>query len=226
MVLAAGNATSRQSAEALETLCRAYWHPLYAHVRRQGIAVHEAQDLTQGFFSRLLQRNALVQVSPEKGRFRSFLLASLKHFLCDEWDKKKALKRGGGKQIVSMDAVSTENRFQLEASADLQPDEQFEKSWALSLLDRALAGLRAEQRASGKEASFDVLKPFLSEKPARGEYEKLTEKLGMTANAIGVAVKRLRQRYRELIKLEVAHTVSDPKAIDDEMTHVLQALAR
>ncbi len=226
MVVAAGEKTSARSLAALETLCQAYWYPLYAHVRRQGFDVHESQDLTQEFFHRLLSKNQLRMVDREKGRFRSFLLASLKHFLCNEWDRRKALKRGGGKAPISLDDEVAEARFQQECSNDLPPDEQFEKAWALALLERAMNRLRAEQGAAGKEAVFDVLKQFLSAKPAHGEYEDLSGELGMTANAIGVTVKRLRLRYRALIEMEVADTVADPGNVAEEMNHVLMALAR
>jgi DNA-directed RNA polymerase specialized sigma24 family protein len=226
VVLAAGGDVSARSQVALETLCRAYWYPLYAHVRRQGIETHEAQDLTQGFFARLLENNYLAEVDREKGRFRSFLLAALKHFLCNEWDKQKALKRGGGRTVLSLDDRSAEERFQREPSAELAPDEQFDKAWALALLEQAMIRLQAEQVAAGREAAFTVLKRYLAARPAHGEYETLTESLGMTANAIGVAVSRLRQRYRELIEAEVANTVSDRGSIADEMRHLLQVLSR
>ena len=226
MVLAAGRETTQRSAEALEQLCRGYWYPLYAHVRRQGHGEHEAQDLTQEFFARLLEKNYIGQADRKKGRFRSFLLASLNHFLCNECDKKKALKRGGDRTIISMDDESAEARFQMEPASTLPPDEEFEKQWAVSLLEQTMIRLQTEQRNSGKEALYTALKPYLSAKPEHGEYERMAGSLGMSANAIGVAVKRLRARYRALIKEEVANTVSDPNAVEEEMTHILTALTR
>jgi len=226
VVLKAGQTSDEDAAAALESLCRSYWYPLYAHVRRQGFDPHEAQDLTQEFFARMLEKNYLRQVDREKGRFRSFLLASLKHFLCNERDRKNALKRGGGRTVVSFDEDFAEERFQHEGAQELAPDEQFERSWALSIMEQAMMGLLAEQRAKGKAKQFEALKPYLSAKPDRGEYERLAIRLNLTANAIGVAVNRLRGRYRELIQAEVANTVSDPSVVSDEMNHVFMALTR
>ncbi len=226
VVLKAGQTTDGDGAEALESLCRAYWYPLYAHVRRQGFDPHEAQDMTQEFFARMLEKKYLRQVDREKGRFRSFLLASLKHFLCNERDRKNALKRGGGRTVVSFDEEGAEERFKHEGAQDLPPDEQFERAWALAIMEQAMMRLLVEQRDAGKADLFEALKPYLSAKPDHGEYERLASRLKLTANAIGVTVKRLRGRYRELIQSEVANTVSDPSAVADEMNHVFMALTR
>ncbi len=225
-IVAAGADETSVSSVALEELCRSYWFPLYSHVRRKGHSEDEAKDLTQEFFAVLLEKNYVGQANRDKGKFRSFLLASLNHFLCNEWDKKKALKRGGDRTFLSLDDDSAEERFQLTHSSELSPEEEFDKSWAIAVLEHAMIGLEKELLAAGKEETFAQLKPFLSTKPAKGEYEQLAPKIGMTANAIGVAVKRLRERYRSLIRAEIANTLTDTGSVEDEMSHLFLTLAR
>jgi RNA polymerase sigma factor (sigma-70 family) len=210
----------------LEKLCRTYWYPLYTYVRRQGQASHDAQDLTQEFFARLLARNDLQAVGPEKGKFRSFLLAAMNHFLADEHDRASAAKRGGGKTLISLDAEDAEERYQIDAPRLFSPDVIFEKRWATTLLEQALEKLRQEFADAGKAERFEWLKTFLEDGTGPGDYEQLGKKLGMAANTVAAAVHRLRQRYRELVRAEVAHTVANPDQVNEEMQHLLAVLAK
>ena len=222
----AGRTSSSQAADALEKLCRTYWYPLYAYVRRQGESPHDAQDLTQEFFARLLARNYLGTVGREKGKFRSFLLAALNHFMSDERDRARATKRGGSKVIVSLDEEDAETRYQADMASPLPPDKIFEKRWATTLLEQAFAKLREESVAAGKAERFDRLKVFLQEGSDPGDYAAIGLELGMTANTVAAAVHRLRDRYRELVRVEIAHTVAGPAEIQEEMRHLFAALAQ
>jgi RNA polymerase sigma factor (sigma-70 family) len=224
VVLMAGKNATPQSAEALEKLCRTYWHPLYLFIRRQGQGPEDAQDLTQEFFSRLLERNDFGMVDPRKGKFRTFLLTSLTHFLSNERDRAQAAKRGGGQKLISLDELKAGEFFQFEPASDLSPDKLFDQRWAMIVLEQALNRLRQETAAEGKGERFERLKPFLTEDPGEGEYAKVAEQLGMTGQAVAVGVHRLRQRYRELVRAEVANTVLGPLEIDEEMKHLLGAL--
>ena len=198
----------------MEQLCRSYWYPLYAFVRRQGRAPEDAQDLTQGFFAHLLRKDFLSGVGPEKGRFRSFLLACLKHFLVDEWEKACTAKRGGNCPAVRLDLAGAEERYQLEARVEADPESLYERRWALDLLDQVLNRLRREAVASGREAVFEQLQGcLLGERPTE-TYAQLGSRLGMKETAVKVSVHRLRQRYRELLQEEIAHTVTHPEEID------------
>jgi RNA polymerase sigma factor (sigma-70 family) len=226
VVLAAGGAVSPQSRAALERLCTAYWYPLYAYLRRCGHTPHDAQDLTQEFFARLLEGNSLENVSPEKGSFRSFLLAVLKHTRAKAHEREHALKRGGGKEIISLDDAAAEEQFQREPASALAPEHFFEKQWATALLERGLARLREEYTEAGKIALFQNLQHFLSNTTAAGQYGAAAPELEMNANAIAVAVHRLRHRYRELIRLEIADTVATPDDIEEEMRFLRAALSR
>jgi RNA polymerase sigma factor (sigma-70 family) len=225
VVLLAGQASSPLAAEALEKLCRTYWYPLYAFVRRQGHDADAAQDLTQEFFSRLLAKNYLADVHPAKGRFRSFLLAALKHFLADEWDRARALKRGGGKPPISLDDSQAESRYIQEPAHDLAPDKIYERRWALTVLENALANLESEFARAGKQPSFDLLKNYLSADAGFMSYAEAGLKLGISEGAIKVAVHRMRQRYAELLRQEIAHTVQSPADVEDEIRHLFRALA-
>ncbi len=216
MVLAAGRGDSPQAARALDELCRLYWYPLYAYIRRCGHEAHEAEDLTQEFFARLLAKNYLADVEREKGKFRSFLLASLKHFLANEWDKARAQKRGGHHTFVSLDA---ETRYRSEPADEPSADKLLDRQWALALLDQVLARLAAEADAK----QFAVLKPFLTAGKDVTHYADVAVKLGMTEGAVKVAVHRLRQRYRKLLREEIAHTVASPAGVDDEIRHLFAA---
>lgn len=213
-----------ESAEALEVLCRTYYYPLYAYVRRRGHASHDAQDLTQEFFARLLRKPFLARVGPEKGRFRSFLLASMNHFLANEWDRAKAEKRGGKASFISLDEESAESRYAREDVLDQQAERMFESRWALVLLEAALGRLQTEASSAGKSALFEKLKGFLEAEPEPGEYARLAGELGWTSGAVAVAVHRLRGRYRELLVEEVAATVSGAEDIEDELRLLMAAL--
>jgi RNA polymerase sigma-70 factor (ECF subfamily) len=226
VVLQAGESTSPRAAEALEALCRTYWYPIYAYARRQGRAPHDAQELTQEFFARLLARNSLQTVERERGKFRSFLLAAMNHFLADEHDRAHAAKRGGGKPIISLDECEAEDRYRVDGPSPLAPDQVFEKRWAITLLQAAFEKLRRESVAAGKAARFEQLKVFLENGTEPGDYDRLGRELGMTANTVAAAVHRLRQRYRELVRAEVAQTVARLDEVDEEMQHLLAVLAQ
>jgi RNA polymerase sigma factor (sigma-70 family) len=226
VVLAAGEGVSPQAAQALEKLCRIYWFPLYAHARRHGHHAHDAQDLVQGFFARLLRGNFLQNVGPQKGRFRSFLLASLRHFISDEWDKACAQKRGGGKTFISLDDQNAEELYLLEPNSTAPAEEIFDHRWALTLLAQALAQLREEFAAASKIPEFDLLKIFLSTPADAGSYDAVAAELGMPVVTVGVKVHRLRQRYGELIRAEVAHTVASPADIEEELQYLFAAVGR
>ena len=221
VVLAAGGDSSPAVRDALERLCRAYWFPLYGYVRSKGFNPHDAEDLTQEFFARFLSSNALRTVSEERGRFRAFLLASLNHFLANEWDRLKAQKRGGGRTALSLDAASAEERLQIEPATDCTPERLYERRWALTVLESVLDPLRDEMNAAGKSASFDALRPFLSDAAGAMSYADAVARLGVTEAATRKAVQRLRERYRELLREEVAHTVGAPHEVESELRDLL-----
>ena len=225
VLAAAGRSDSTHARDALEKLCRNYWLPIYAFVRRQGHSPHDAQDLTQEFFTRLLEHNYLASVDREKGRFRSFLLASLKHFLANEWDKAKAQKRGGRNVIISIDAAAAENSVSLEPADLVTAEKIFERRWALSLLEQVLRRLREEYTRDRKEQQFEQLKSTLTETSRSVPYAEIAARLATSEGAIKVAVHRLRQRYRELLRAEIADTVANPGEIDDEIRNLFAALA-
>jgi RNA polymerase sigma-70 factor (ECF subfamily) len=225
VVLAAADQASPGASEALEELCRTYWFPLYAFVRRQGHNADEAQDLTQEFFCRFFEKNYLAQVRQEKGKFRSFLLAAMKHFLANERVRAQRLKRGGGRTIISLDAAQAEHRYLLDPETDLSPEKIFEQRWATTIMEQALARLREESDQASKSRQFDLLKQFLSTEPAEGEYAAVARELGTIPRTVGVAVYRLRQRYRELVRAEVAKTVAHPGEVEEEMHHLCSVLA-
>jgi RNA polymerase sigma factor (sigma-70 family) len=207
---------------ALAELCENYWYPLYAFVRRSGHARHDAEDLTQAFFARLLEKNTISGVGPEKGRFRSFLLAAIKHFLANEWDRSQAQKRGGGKVILSLDGAAGESRHPLEPATGLAPDLIFERQWALALLDRVLDRLAEE--AAEKPGHFAALKGFLTD-AGPGATSEAARALGLSEGAVRVAVHRLRQRYRQLLRAEIAQTVADPAEVDAEIRRLFSVFA-
>ncbi len=220
----AGAPDSPRALEALEKLCRAYWLPLYSYVRRQGYSSHDAQDLTQGFFVRLLRLNSFAGVSREKGKFRTFLLAALNHFLSDERDRAKAEKRGGGQTIISIDENEAEERYLQGANVESEPEKAFDRRWGLTVLEEAMARLRKEYVASGRLELFEQLRVYLSAEAGPGDYNALAPKLGMSPNAVGVAVHRLRQRYRECIRLELAQTVASPQDLEEEMKYLFSVM--
>ncbi len=210
---------------ALETLCRTYWYPLYAYIRRRGYSAPEAQDLTQEFLARLIATHGLAPVDRRKGRFRSFLLASLNHFLANEWDRARAAKRGGRAEILSLDDTAVEARYAFEPSNDLTPERFYDRQWALALLDRALMRLQSEFAAAGKNRQFDCVKEFLQCEESDRSYEEVGVEMGLKASAVASMVYRLRQRYRELVREEVAHTVPSPGDLDDELRWLFEVLS-
>jgi len=226
MVLSARDKASPASALALESLCQAYWYPLYVFVRRQGHAAHDAQDLTQEFFARLLEKDYLQSAEREKGRFRTFLLVALKRFLSNEWDRVRTQKRGGGHLSVSLDSGLAESRYRDESEGALPADQMFDRRWALTLLEQAVGRLRADYEESGRQAEFEQLKPYLT--AARGDvlYPAIAAALQMTGGAASVALHRLRKRFREFFREEIAGTVSNPDEVDDEIRYVVSVLSR
>jgi RNA polymerase sigma-70 factor (ECF subfamily) len=225
VVLAAGRSESASAHQALEQLCRTYWHPIYSFVRRQGHSPHDAQDLTQEFFARLLQKNYLGAVDRSKGRFRSFLLAALKHFLANEWDKVGAQKRGAHPVLIPIDVRSAETSYAVEPAENTTPETIFERRWALALLQQVLARLRAEYVREEKAKLFESLKSTLTGERHSVPYAQIGAELGMSEGAVKVTVHRLRQRYRELLREEIAHTVATPAEVEEEIRALFAALA-
>jgi RNA polymerase sigma factor (sigma-70 family) len=224
LVLAAGRSDSTQARAALETLCRAYWYPLYAFVRRLGHTPHDAEDVVQGFFALCLEKNYLSAADQAKGRFRSFLLVALKRFLANEWDKRHTRKRGGGTPPISLDALTAEQRYALEPADRLSADRLFERRWALTLLDTVLARLREEQAAADCLQVFELLKDSLTAGERATPYAELATRLDTTEGAVKVAVHRLRRRYRELLEAEIANTVSSPAEVIEERRYLFSVL--
>ena len=209
---------------ALEKLCRTYWRPIYGFVRRQGVGPEEAKDLTQGFFALLLERRDFDAVRQEKGRLRSYLLTSLKHFLTNERNRAMAIKRGEGQQLIPLDDLRERERVGFESSETLPPDEIYERRWALSVLDQVLARLGDEYRAAGNIRLFDRLQKSLTNEPDRSSPADTAHEFGMTESAVRQASYRLRQRYRQLLHEEIAHTVMAAGDIDDELRHLVAVL--
>ena len=223
VVLAAGGPHSAMARASLEKLCRVYWYPLYGFVRRQGHGPEDAQDLTQEFFSRFLERESFRHADQERGRFRTFLLACLKHFLFSEWRKGQAAKRSNG-PVFSLDQNEAEERFQAEPGDLLTPDKIFEKRWATALLDHVLHQLGEEYAEQGKRQLFDHLKLTIWGNKEVGPYAELAPQFGLSEGALKVAVHRLRQRYLQILRAEVADTLADPAAVDDELRHLIQVM--
>jgi DNA-directed RNA polymerase specialized sigma24 family protein len=223
VVLSARDKDSPRSAAALEALCRTYWYPLYAYLRRQGRAPYDAQDLTQGFFARLLQKDYLQVAAREKGKFRTFLLVALKRFLANEWDREHALKRGGFAQVVSIDQEVAESRFAAEPSHHAQPDVLFDRQWALTLLERTMAQLKEEYVASGRAKLFEYLQSCLAREESALPYAEIAARLNLTQAAVKMAIHRLRARYREILRTEIAHTVSSPGEVEEEIRLLFSA---
>ncbi len=217
VVLAASQLHSPQATAALETLCRTYWYPVYSFIRRQGLEPEDAEDLTQAFFARLLQKDFLAAVDRSKGRFRSFLLAAIRHFLSNEWDKRKTLKRGGGVQIISLDREWAERRHCIEPQDNLTPDRLYDQNWLSVLLERVLTRLRNEYEAAGKAVLFEVLQAYLEGDRGQVPYAHVCRTLGMGESAVKMAVLRLRRRCGQLLRLEIAQTLSDPAEVEEEI---------
>ena len=225
VVLKASANDTPRAGEALARLCQTYWYPLYAYVRRRGVNAHDAEDLTQGFFAQLLERGSLAHARPKAGRFRSFILTALNNFLISEWQRAHTQKRGGNSQTISLDLAAAEKRFDLEPPDNSTPDKIFEKQWALTLLNEVLNRLEAEYRSDGKAELFTALKQTLMGTRESQPYAELAAKLGIQENTLKVSVHRLRKRYRELIRVEIANTVGRSDDIDSEMRHLFSALS-
>jgi RNA polymerase sigma factor (sigma-70 family) len=226
VVVSAGRSDTTRARDALGKLCQTYWLPLYAYVRRAGHSPADAQDLTQEFFGRLLERHTLAQADPERGRFRSFLLASLKHFLINEWEKGRARKRGGRARMIPLQLGTAETRCAQLAAPDDTPDRAYDRQWALALLETVLDRLRQEYVDAGREDLFAGLKDTLAGGRAEIPYRDLGAQLGMSEGAVKVAAHRLRRRYRELLREEIANTVAGPEQVEEELRQLFAALSR
>jgi len=222
VVLSAGDTDTTRARVALEELCQTYWYPLYAHVRRRGRSPEDAKDLTQAFFLRLLEQHSFARADPNLGRFRSFILGALDHFLISEWKRANAEKRGGGREIVSLDWAAAEQRFDLEPAGAATPDKAFDKQWATALLDKVLRELEGEYAA--EKQMFQALKQTLAGRREAQPYADLARRLGMTEGAVRVAVHRLRKRYRALLLAEIARTVSSPEEAKEELAYLFRTL--
>jgi RNA polymerase sigma-70 factor (ECF subfamily) len=225
MVLKARDKASPGCKEALESLCQTYWYPIYAFVRGTGRPAPDAQDLTQEFFVRLLTRDFLRLVTPEKGRFRTFLRMALTRFLANEWDRARAQKRGGGAPHLAFDTAAAEERFGREQSGMLAPDRTYDRRWALTLLDQAMNRLENEYRSAGKTDFWRQLKPYLTADRGSMAYPEIAVALGMAEGAARVAVHRLRKRFREVFRQAIADTVSTPEEVESELRLVLEILS-
>jgi RNA polymerase sigma-70 factor (ECF subfamily) len=224
LVLSAAQTASAEAEDALSSLCRTYWQPLYGYVRRQGHAPHDAEDLTQAFFARLLEKGYLSLADRRRGRFRTFLLSALKHFLINQWEKEHAKRRGGGQETVAWDTLGAEERFLAEPSDGLTPEMAYEKRWAATLLEQVLRRLREEAAASERLALFERLKDYLWGETAEG-YGAIAVALGQSEVAVKGAAHRLRQRFREVLRAEIAHTVLHDEEIEDELRHLIQVIS-
>ncbi len=226
VVLASAKTDSPQGRAALEQLCRTYWYPLYAYSRRRGHHPEDAQDLTQAFFAHLLSKDFLRGVRPDKGRFRSFLLSCLQHFLADQWEKAHAAKRGGTAPALPLDWTGAESRYQLEGRTGASPESLYERRWAIELLEHTLDQLRAENAQAGKQAVFDQLQGCLLGERTTETYAQLGARLGLSEAAVKVIVHRQRQRYRELLREQIAQTVTGPEEIEEEMHYLFEVVSR
>lgn len=224
LVVRAGRDSSPRSRAALEDLCRLYWYPLYAFVRREGIGPDEAQDLTQSFFATLLERDDLKAVSPERGKFRAFLRTAMKHFLLNHWRNARREKRGGGRRILPLDYEDLESRFAREPSDDVTPDRLFDRQWALTLLDLALRAVEADYRDHGKERLFDLLRSSLTGSDAAAPYDRIAEQLELTEGAVRTAMHRLRKDFGQELRRQAADTLDENSEPDEEIRQLFEAL--
>jgi len=224
VVLAAGQDDTSRARDALERLCRTYWFPLYAYVRRHGYSPADAEDLTQGFFERLLRLDSLSGVRREKGRFRSFLLGAMNHFLRDEWARASAQRRDA-QRTISLDAASAETRYQSEQATDMSPGRLFDRQWAMTVLETTLQRLREQYATSGRDKLFLALRFVIAGEAKEESYARLAADLGMTEDALRVAIHRLRRRYREMLRAEIAGTVAEESEIAEELNYLRQVLA-
>ena len=225
IVEAASRRSSGEAQQALETLCRYYWYPLYAYVRRQGHNVHDAQDLTQDFFATFLAKDYVSAADRERGRFRWFLLASLKHFLANQWDRARAQKRGGGKTHIPLDELTAENRYQLEPAHDATAETIYDRGWAFTILEEARVRLREEFTVAGKRERFDQLESFLPGERSTLTYAEAANNLGLTESAVKSEIHRLKKRFGALLRSEIVRTVSNQNEIDDELRHLISVLS-
>jgi RNA polymerase sigma-70 factor (ECF subfamily) len=224
-VFRAGDTSGEGAETALARLCQGYWYPLYAFVRRQGHPPEEAEDLTQEFFARMIEKRWVSDADPARGRFRSFLLTALKRFLANEWHRARTQKRGGDQTFLTLDRDTAEARFQQEPADENSPDKAYDRAWALSLLAAVLDKLGEEQRNAGQTAQFEFLKPCLAGLGTEQPYDQIAARLGMTEGAIKTAVHRLRRRYRDLLRQEIAGTLEQDSEVEAEMRHLMEALA-
>jgi len=224
MVRSAAAADSSEAQSSLATLCQGYWYPLYAFARRQGQSPEDAQDQVQGFFARLIEKSYLDRADPEKGRFRTFLLVAFKRYMANAWDYDNREKRGGGREVISLDGLNTEVRYRAEPVDEVSPEKVYEKQWALTLLRKVLDTMESEFSATGKVRIFQELKVFLNGEKG-GTYAQVGARLGMSETSVKVTVHRLRQRYRELLRLEIANTVSSEEMIENEIRALFEALS-
>ncbi len=225
LVLAAVGRATPRAEEALATLCAAYWYPLYAFIRRQGHTADGAADLTQEFFARLIEKEFLRSVDPSRGRFRAFLLAACKNFLANEHDRETAQKRGGGRNLVSIDVRDAEGRYRAEPGHNLTPERLYERRWALTILDQSLDQLEREFRQGGKSALHERLKSILIGAESNASHAEIGASLGMTEDAVKKAAQRFRQRYREILRARIARTIDDPAQVDDEIQTLFAILS-
>ena len=225
VVLTAAHSDTTHARAALAQLCEAYWYPLYAYVRRKGYSPPDAEDLTQAFFAQVLEEHFIVAADKDKGRFRSFLLTRLNHFLADEWDRLKAQKRGGGRRLIPLESGTAETRYQIEPVDLRSPDKLFEYRWTVTLLERVFERLHQEYEKDGKAALFDELQGCLAQARAAVPYAEVGARLELSEGALRVAVHRLRQRYRDLLRAEIADTVSGPEEVEEELRHLFRVLA-
>ncbi len=225
VVVAAGRRATREADRALEELCRTYWYPLYAYVRRRGYSPPDAQDLTQEFFARLLAKHWIASADREKGRFRTFLLTAMSRFLANEWDRARTQKRGGQAVHLPLDTEAAETRYEADSALALAPDRLYDRHWAMTLLDRALTRLRTEQEHAGKGKEFAVLSPFLTAERGAIPYAEVAAQLGVSEAAARQAVHRLRRRFREVFREEISQTVAGPEEVEEEIHHLLAALS-
>lgn len=225
VVRQAGTGAPTTAQAALERLCTTYWPPVYAYIRRQGHQPEDAEDLTQEFFADLLHRGSLAHLDRSRGKFRSFLIACLKHFLAKDWRARKSLKRGHGQTIIPIDGVQTEERHAADWATETDPAAAFDRRWALTILDQALTQLREEQVASGQGRQFEELRPHLTANNRDSGYDETARRLAMSPGAVATAVCRLRRRYRDLVRAQVTQTVTTPLELDDEMSYLLRVLS-
>lgn len=224
LVLAAADSGDPGADDALASLCEIYWPPVYSYVRHRGESEEDAQDLTQEFFLRVMEKSYLRAANPERGRFRSFLLAAVKNFMSNEWDRRTAKKRGGGRLVIPLEVESEENAYRIEPRYDRTPEAVYEKRWALTVLERVLGLLAEEMRSSPLGHRFERLRPFLLEGGSGASYREVAAELGMTESAVRVAIHRMRKRFGLLLREQVAQTVEDPGAIDDEIRYLLSVV--